>query len=80
MRKEKIKEIVHYDEDGRKYYTLDVHDIGDMEKSRFWCPAEGLRFYDADPITEEEKLEAERLWNKIAMPGTSPGKKVEKKD
>lgn len=36
--------------------------------------------FDADPITEEEKLEAEHLWNKIAMPGTSPGKKVEKKD
>jgi hypothetical protein len=79
MPNDEPKEIVHYDKDGKKYYTLDVHDIDDMKISRFYSPAEGMIFTDAPPITEEDRKEADRLWDSIALPGTSPGTVTPKK-
>jgi hypothetical protein len=76
MGKDGPKEIAHTDADGKKYYTLDAHDIDDMKKSRFWSPAEGLKFFDAGPITEEERKEAAELWDSIAQPGTSKGQET----
>jgi len=73
------KEIVHYDKDGKKYITLDVHDMEDAKMSRFYSPAEGIQFYKSDPITEEDRKEADRLWDSIALPGTSPGTVTPKK-
>lgn len=60
------------DEDG-----IDLHP--DDPRRRFIATREGVIFSQASPLTEEERLEADRLWNKISIPGASPGKKVEKK-
>jgi len=73
-KKEEPKVIVHYDKDGTKYKTLDVHDIDEMKISRFYSPAEGIIFTNEGPITEEDRKEAEELWDSIALPGTSKGK------
>jgi hypothetical protein len=56
---------------------IDLHP--DDPRRRFIATSEGLIFSQAAPLTEEDRLEAERLWSMIAKPGTSPGKKVEKK-
>lgn len=39
----------------------------------FIATSEGVIFSQAPPLTEEDRLEADRLWDSIAMPGTSPG-------
>ncbi|WP_156153810.1 hypothetical protein [Methanosarcina sp. MTP4] len=44
------------------------------EKNRFWVGAKGIKFYKADPITEEERREAEELWKAMSLPGISKGK------
>lgn len=38
----------------------------------------GYNLQSGTPLTEEDRLEADRLWNLMAKPGTIPGKKVEK--
>lgn len=40
---------------------------------RFIATSEGVIFTQAAPLTEEDRLEADRLWDSIALPGTSPG-------
>lgn len=69
------KRDIRIDEHGRKY-ILGHEDPGEdpEEKSRFCATAEGVRFYFADPITEEERREAEELWDAMSLPGTSKGK------
>jgi hypothetical protein len=44
--------------------------------SRFWSAADDVIFYDSDPLTELEKLEASGLWDKLTGGKASPGRKV----
>lgn len=44
------------------------------EKNRFRVGADGIKFYKADPITEEERREAEEIWDAMSLPKTSKGK------
>ena len=73
MPKNEIEDEEHIDRDGRKYYTAKQNDPDMSDKSRFWVGSEGAIFTDAPPITEEDRLEADRLWNLIAQPWTSKG-------
>jgi hypothetical protein len=75
MPEDDMQEEVHYDKDGRKYYIGEEDPDEDPEReSRFCATAEGVKFYKADPITEEERREAEELWDAMSLPGTSKGK------
>ncbi|WP_440946874.1 hypothetical protein ACSAZL_00840 [Methanosarcina sp. T3] len=65
----------HIDKNDKNYHTIRPTGKYLSEKNRFRCGAEGLIFEDADPITEEYRLEADRLWNPMVQPGTSPGKR-----
>ena len=47
----------------------------DDPRNRFIAQAEGGESYTPGPITEEEKLEAADLWDKITPGKASPGKK-----
>lgn len=40
----------------------------------------GYNLQSGNPLTEEDRLEADRLWNLMAKPGACPGKKVEKEN
>lgn len=51
----------------------------DDHRRRFIETSEGVIFSQAPPLTEEDRLEADRLWDSIAMPGTSPGTVTPKK-
>lgn len=57
---------------------IDLHP--DDPRRRFIATREGLIFSQAAPLTEEDRLEAERLLNQIAKPGIIPGKKVEREE
>jgi hypothetical protein len=46
---------------------------------RFIATSEGVIFSQAPPLTKEDRLEADRLWDSIALPGTSPGTVTPKK-
>lgn len=50
---------------------IDLHPDDPMR--RFIATSGGLIFSQAPPLTEEDRLEADRLWDSIALPGTSPG-------
>jgi hypothetical protein len=50
---------------------IDLHP--DDPRRRFIATSEGVIFSQAPPLTEEDRLEADRLWDSIALPGTSPG-------
>lgn len=50
---------------------IDLHP--DDPRRRFIETSEGVIFSQAPPLTEEDRLEADRLWDSIALPGTSPG-------
>jgi hypothetical protein len=47
-------------------------------RRRFIATCEGVTFHKASPITEEEKAEAEAIWEQMTVGNYSPGKK--KKD
>jgi len=74
MPEDDMQEEVHYDKDGRKYYIGKEEDEDLSKENRFWIGAEGIKFYEADPITEEERREAEEIWEAMSLPGTSKGK------
>ncbi len=74
MPEEDVQEEVHYDKNGRKYYIGKEEDEDLSKKNRFWAGAEGVKFYKADPITEEERREAKMIWEAMSLPGTSKGK------
>lgn len=78
MPEDKMQREVHYDKDGRKYYTSKEEDEDQALVNRFWVGADGVKFYEADPITEEERKEAVEIWDAMSLPGTSEGN-VEKK-
>ncbi len=50
---------------------IDLHPDG--PRRRFIATSEDVIFSQAPPLTEEDRLEADRLWDSIALPGTSPG-------
>ncbi|MDY9926125.1 hypothetical protein [Methanosarcina sp.] len=56
---------------------IDLHP--DDPRRRFIATSEGIIFSQAPPLTEEDRLEADRLWDSIAMPETSPGTVTPKK-
>lgn len=51
----------------------------DDPRRRFIATSEGVIFSQAPPLTEEDRLESDRLWDSIALPGTSPGTVTPKK-
>ncbi len=51
----------------------------DDSKRRFIATSEGVIFSQEPPLTKEDRLEADRLWDSIALPGTSPGTVTPKK-
>lgn len=56
---------------------IDLHT--DDHKRRFIATSKGVIFSQAPPLTEEDRLEADWLWDSIAMPGTSLGTVTPKK-
>jgi hypothetical protein len=48
-------------------------------RRRFIATCEGVTFYKPSPITEEEKAEAEAMWEKMTGGNHSPGIKKEDK-
>lgn len=52
----------------------------DDPRRRFCATSEGVIFNKADPVTEEEKAEAEALWEKMTGGNYSPAIQEEKKE
>jgi len=48
-------------------------------RRRFIATCEGVTFYNAGPITEEEKAEADAIWEAMTGGNYSPGEKKEEK-
>ncbi len=48
-------------------------------RRRFIATCEGVTFYNAGPITEEEKAEADAMWEAMTGGNYSPGEKKEEK-
>ena len=45
------------------------------EYNRFHSNAEDVTFYDAEPLTDEERKEAAEMWDAVVVSAT-PGKRV----
>lgn len=59
----------------KKTYRYIETSEGQSEKSRFWVSSNDAVFTDADPVPEEEKVEAVVIWDAMTLKGTSKGKK-----
>jgi G:T/U-mismatch repair DNA glycosylase len=60
----------------KKEYRYEEKDENPQPNNKFWVGADGAIFRDADPITEEERLEAAHIWDTLTQGKASPGKKV----